>query len=46
MSSIYVRGMDLKLSPKQTISDVEGNLKLLQLVEIPPYRYGAIFQRQ
>jgi len=38
---------DLRLSPKQTVSDVEsGNLKLLQLVEIPPYHYGAIFQRQ
>jgi len=38
---------DLRLSPKQTISDVEaGNLKSVQLVEIPPYHYGAIFQRQ
>src|SRR5437016_7878716 len=38
---------DLRLSPQQTISDVEsGDLKPLQLVEIPPYHYGAIFQRQ
>ncbi|HXZ46520.1 MAG TPA: class I SAM-dependent methyltransferase [Pseudolabrys sp.] len=38
---------DLRLSPRQTINDVEtGNLKLVQLVEIPPYHYGAVFQRR
>jgi SAM-dependent methyltransferase len=38
---------DLRLNPKQTVSDVESaGLRLLQLVEIPPYHYGAIFQRQ
>jgi len=37
---------ELRLSPKQTIADVEaGNLKFVQLVEIPPYHYGAVFQR-
>lgn len=38
---------DLRLSPKRTIVDVEmGTLKFVQLVEIPPYHYGAVFQRQ
>jgi ubiquinone/menaquinone biosynthesis C-methylase UbiE len=38
---------DLRLSPQQTVSDVEaGGLRSLQLVEIPPYHYGAIFQHQ
>jgi SAM-dependent methyltransferase len=37
---------ELRLSPEQTIEAVEqGGLKLAQLVEIPPYHYGAIFQR-
>jgi ubiquinone/menaquinone biosynthesis C-methylase UbiE len=35
---------ELRLSPKQTIEAVEfGDLKFAQLVEIPPYHYGAVF---
>ncbi|MGX9145499.1 class I SAM-dependent methyltransferase [Mesorhizobium sp. 128a] len=35
---------ELRLSPKQTIADAEaGGLKLVKLVEVPPYHYGAMF---
>lgn len=35
---------ELRLSPEQTIKAVEaGGLKLADLVEIPPYHYGAVF---
>ena len=34
------------MSPDQTIEDVEaGGLKLARLVEVPPYHYGAVFDR-
>jgi hypothetical protein len=34
------------MSPDQTIAAVEPTgLKLAQLVEIPPYHYGAVFER-
>jgi SAM-dependent methyltransferase len=37
---------ELRLSPEQTIAAVEpGGLKLTQLVEVPPYHYGAMFER-
>lgn len=37
---------ELRLSPQQTIDAVEtGGLKLVELVEIPPYHYGAVFER-
>ncbi|MBI4273482.1 MAG: class I SAM-dependent methyltransferase [Rhizobiales bacterium] len=37
---------DLRLSPEQTIDAVEaGGLRLLQLVEVPPYHYAAVFER-
>ena len=37
---------ELRLSPKQTIEAVEaGGLKFVQLVEVPPYHYGAVFER-
>jgi SAM-dependent methyltransferase len=36
----------LRLSPEQTIKAVEpGGLKLAELVEVPPYHYGAVFER-
>jgi len=36
----------LRLSPEQTIKAVAaGGLKLAQLVEVPPYHYGAVFTR-
>lgn len=36
----------LRLAPEQTIKPVEaGGLKFADLVEIPPYHYGAIFER-
>ena len=35
---------ELRLSPQQTIADAEaGGLKLIKVVEIPPYHYGAVF---
>jgi ubiquinone/menaquinone biosynthesis C-methylase UbiE len=38
---------ELRLSPEQTIATVEANgLSLIDLVEIPPYHYGAVFERQ
>ena len=37
---------ELRLSPQQTIAAVEaGGLKLAHLIEVPPYHYGAIFER-
>jgi len=37
---------DLRLSPQQTIAGVEpAGLKLVRLVEVPPYHYGAVFER-
>ena len=37
---------ELRLSPDQTIKAVEaGGLKFAQLVEVPPYHYGAVFER-
>lgn len=36
----------LRLSVAQTIADVEaGGLRLVRTVELPPYHYGAIFER-
>jgi SAM-dependent methyltransferase len=36
---------ELRLSPEETIKAVEaGGLKLADLVEIPPYHYGALFE--
>ncbi|HUZ30614.1 MAG TPA: class I SAM-dependent methyltransferase [Xanthobacteraceae bacterium] len=36
---------ELRMSPDQTIAAVEASgLKLAQLVEIPPYHYGAVFE--
>ena len=37
---------ELRMSPDQTTQDVEaGGLKLTRLVEVPPYHYGALFER-
>ena len=37
---------ELRMSPEQTIEAVEaGGLKFAQLVEVPPYHYGAVFER-
>ena len=37
---------ELRLSPEQTISAVETvGLKLAYVREIPPYHYGAVFER-
>jgi len=37
---------ELRMSPDQTIEAVEaGGLKLARLVEVPPYHYGAVFER-
>lgn len=37
---------ELRLSPQQTIEAVgKSGLKLAELVEIPPYHYGAVFER-
>jgi SAM-dependent methyltransferase len=37
---------DLRLSPEQTREAVEqSGLRLIKLVDIPPYHYGAVFQR-
>lgn len=36
---------ELRMSPAQTIKSVEaGGLSFAQLVELPPYHYGVIFQ--
>jgi SAM-dependent methyltransferase len=37
---------ELRLSPEQTAADAKaGGLRLAQLVEVPPYHYGAIFEQ-
>jgi SAM-dependent methyltransferase len=37
---------ELRMSPQQTIEAVEaGGLKFAQLVEVPPFHYGAVFER-
>jgi len=37
---------ELRMSPEQTIAAGEaGGLQRVQLVEVPPYHYGAIFER-
>ena len=37
---------ELRLTPEKTIAAVEaGGLRFSKLVEIPPYHYGAIFER-
>jgi ubiquinone/menaquinone biosynthesis C-methylase UbiE len=37
---------ELRMSPDQTIAAVEpAGLKLLQVVEVLPYHYGAVFER-
>jgi SAM-dependent methyltransferase len=37
---------ELRMSPEQTIEVVEpAGLKLLRLVDVPPYHYGAVFER-
>lgn len=37
---------ELRMSPQQTIDIVEpAGLKLLRIVEVPPYHYGAVFER-
>jgi protein-L-isoaspartate O-methyltransferase len=39
-------GTALRLSPEETIRSVEaGGLRCTSVVEVPPYHYGAIFQR-
>ena len=35
---------ELRLSPEQTVKAVElGGMKRVQLIEVPPYHYGAVF---
>lgn len=37
---------ELRLSPEQTIAAVEASgLRLAELVEVPPYHYGAVFEQ-
>jgi len=37
---------ELRMSPDQTTQAVEaGGLKLHRIVEVPPYHYGAVFER-
>ena len=37
---------ELRISPEQAIAAIElDDLKFLQLVEVPPYHYGAVFER-
>src|SRR5579872_1621619 len=37
---------ELRISPEQTIKSAEaGGLRLVKLVETPPYHYGVLFQR-
>jgi protein-L-isoaspartate O-methyltransferase len=37
---------ELRLSPNETIASVEtAGLKLVRVVEVPPYHYAAIFER-
>ena len=38
---------ELRMSPEQTAADATaGGLGLIQVVEIPPYHYGAVFARK
>ena len=38
---------ELRMSPQQTIQAIEpSGLKFAQLVEVPPYHYGAVFERR
>ena len=38
---------ELRMSPQQTIQAVEpSGLKYARLVEVPPYHYGAVFERR
>lgn len=38
---------ELRMSPGQTIEVVHAaDLKLTRLVAVPPYHYGAVFERQ
>ncbi|MDF2117902.1 class I SAM-dependent methyltransferase [Roseiarcaceae bacterium H3SJ34-1] len=38
---------ELRLTPEQTVEAVEvGGLKFTQLIDVPPYHYGAIFDRR
>jgi ubiquinone/menaquinone biosynthesis C-methylase UbiE len=37
---------ELRMSPEQTIRSVEaGGLRFAELVELPPYHYGVVFER-
>jgi len=37
---------ELRMSPEDTIKSVVGRgLKLIKVVEVPPYHYGVVFQR-
>jgi len=37
---------ELRMSPEETVKSVEGRgLKFAKIVEVPPYHYGAVFQR-
>ena len=37
---------ELRISPEQTIAAIEGaELKRSRIVELPPYHYGAVFER-
>jgi SAM-dependent methyltransferase len=37
---------ELRISPEQTIKSVEaGDLRFAELVELPPYHYGVVFER-
>jgi protein-L-isoaspartate O-methyltransferase len=37
---------ELRMSPEETTKSVEGvGLKFIKVVEVPPYHYGAVFQR-
>jgi hypothetical protein len=37
---------ELRLSPEQTVAAAEaGGLRLADLVEVPPYHYGAVFEQ-
>ena len=36
---------ELRMSPEETIRSVEaGGMKFIELVEVPPYHYGVVFQ--
>jgi ubiquinone/menaquinone biosynthesis C-methylase UbiE len=37
---------ELRMSPQQTIQAIEpSGLKFARLIEVPPYHYGAVFER-